>query len=98
MLSRMKKDLEALEDPPPDEYLSKLALSKKEHNTIRKLNNDVRKRGAMSVHVVSNADAIVLQAMQYMTPSDPNLLLRVTCCQWYANRTSQNGAVLNEIE
>jgi hypothetical protein len=74
MLSRIKKDLTALDDPPPEEYLSKIALGKKEYNQIRKLNNDVRKRGAMSVHVVENSDAIVLQAMQYMTSSDPNLL------------------------
>jgi hypothetical protein len=74
MLSRMKKDLKAIDDPPPEEYLSKIALSKKEYNTIRKLNNDVRKRGAMSVHVIANSDAIVLQALQYMTSSDPNLL------------------------
>ena len=74
MLSRIKKDLKGLEDPPPEEYLSKIALGKKEYNAIRKLNNDVRKRGAMSVHVVANSDAIVLQATQYMTSSDPNLL------------------------
>ena len=74
MLSRLKKDLQALEDPPPEEYLSKIALGKKEYNQIRKLNNDVRKRGAMSVHVVANSDAIALQAMQYLTSSDPNLL------------------------
>jgi hypothetical protein len=74
MLSRMKKDLKALEDPPNEEYLSAIALSKKEYNAIRRINNDVRKRGAMSVHVVANADDIVLQAMQYMTSSDPNLL------------------------
>ena len=76
MLSRMKTDLKALDDPPNEEYLSLIALSKKEYNTIRKQNNDVRKRGAMSVHVISNCDSIVLQALQYMTSSDPNLL----CC------------------
>ena len=74
MLSRMKKDLKGLDDPPPEEYLSKIAMSKKEYNEIRRLNNDVRKKGAMSVSVIANADAIVLQAMQYMTSSNPNLL------------------------
>ena len=74
MISRMKKDLKGLDDPPPEEYLSKIAMSKKEYNEIRRLNNDVRKKGAMSVSVIANADAIVLQAMQYMTSSDPNLL------------------------
>ena len=74
MLSRIKKDLKSLEDPPDDKYLNEIALSKKEYNSIRRLNNDVRKKGAMSVHVIANADAIVLQAMQYMTSSDPNLL------------------------
>ena len=74
MLSRMKKDLKSLEDGPDDTYLGALALSKKEYNGIRKLNNDVRKKGAMSVHIVSNCDDIVLQSMQYMTSSDPNLL------------------------
>ncbi len=34
----------------------------------------MRKKGAMSVSVIANADAIVLQAMQYMTSSNPNLL------------------------
>ena len=29
----------------------------------------------MAVQIISNADAIVLQAMQYVTSSDPNLLL-----------------------
>ena len=29
MLSRMKKDLKGLDDPPPEEYLSKIAMSKK---------------------------------------------------------------------
>jgi hypothetical protein len=74
MLSRMKKCLNDLEDPPDDKYLSEIALSKKEYNAIRQQNNDVRKRGAMSVHVVSNADDLVLQAMTYLTSRDPNLL------------------------
>jgi len=43
MLSRMKTDLKALDDPPNEEYLSLIALSKKEYNTIQKQNNDVRK-------------------------------------------------------
>ena len=74
MLSNLKKELAALEDPPNEEYLSKLALSKAEYNSIRKLNQDTRKRGALNVLTVSNADAIVLQSLQYITTSDANLL------------------------
>ena len=75
MLSRLKQELGSLEDSPPDEeYLSKLCLSKKEYNEIRKLNQDVRKRGSLDVVTVSCGDAIVLQALQYITSSDPNLL------------------------
>jgi hypothetical protein len=70
----MKKDLKDLDDPPDDKYLSAIALSKKEYNAIRQQNNDIRKRGAMSVHVVSNADDMVLQAMTYLASRDPNLL------------------------
>ena len=39
MLSRVKKDLKALDDPPDDKYLSGIALSKKEYNEIRRMNN-----------------------------------------------------------
>ena len=49
MLSRLKGELASLEDPPPDTYLAKLALSKKEYNEIRAQNSDARKRGAMDV-------------------------------------------------
>ena len=38
------------------------------------MSNDVRKKGAMSVQIVSNADEIVLQTLQYITSSNPNLL------------------------
>ena len=75
MLSRLKGELASLEDPPPDTYLSKLALSKKEYNEIRAKNSDARKRGAMDVVTISNGDAIVLQALRYITSSDPNLLI-----------------------
>ena len=74
MLSRLKQELGSLDDPPPEEYLSKLALSKKEYNEIRKQNQDVRKRGALDVVTISCGDVIVLQALQYITSSDPNLL------------------------
>ena len=74
MLSRMKMELKDLEDPPDDKFLSAIALTKQEYNGIRKLNNQIRKKGAMSVHVVSNADQIVLQALGYLTSRDPNLL------------------------
>ena len=51
MLSRLKKDLKRLPDPPNDElkFLTQILLSKKEYNDIRALNNDIRKSGAMSV-------------------------------------------------
>ena len=76
MLSRLKGELGALEDPPPDDkFLSKLALSKKEYNEIRVQNSDARKRGAMDVVTINNGDAIVLQALRYITDSDPNLLI-----------------------
>jgi hypothetical protein len=74
MLSQLKKDLKRLTDAPPDEFLSEIRLSKKEYNDIRALNNDIRKRGAMSVVVVSNADQLVLQAMQYLVSDSQNLL------------------------
>jgi hypothetical protein len=75
MLSRLKGELASVEDPPPDTYLSKLALNKQEYNDIRKMNSDARKRGAMDVVTISNGDAIVLQALMYITSSDPNLLI-----------------------
>ena len=75
MLSRLKGELASLEDPPPDTYLAKLALSKKEYNEIRAQNSDARKRGAMDVVTISNGDAIVLQALRYITSSDPSLLI-----------------------
>lgn len=79
MLSRLKQELGQQDDPPNEEYLSKLALAKKEYNEIRQMNKDVRKRGAMDVVTVSNADSIVLQALQYVTSSDPNLLFASLC-------------------
>jgi hypothetical protein len=75
MLSRLKQELGSLEDPPGEEYLSKLALSKAQYNEIRKMNSESRKRGAMDVVTISNGDSIVLQAMRYITSSDPNLLI-----------------------
>jgi hypothetical protein len=76
MLSHLKKELAALDDPPALDYLDKLALSKREYNEIRQLNSDVRKRGALNVISISNSDLIVTQALQYVTSSsDPNLLM-----------------------
>ena len=57
-----------------DSFSCLYALSKKEYNELRKMNNDVRKKGAMSVQIIANADEIVLQALQYVTSSSPNLL------------------------
>jgi predicted nucleotide-binding protein (sugar kinase/HSP70/actin superfamily) len=50
-------------------------LSKKDYNEIRAMNSDARKRGAMDVVTISNGDSVVLQGMQYITSSDPNLLI-----------------------
>ena len=75
MISRLKGELAALEDPPPETYLSKLALSKKDYNEIRAMSSEARKKGAMDVVTISNGDSIVLQSMQYITSSDPNLLI-----------------------
>jgi hypothetical protein len=74
MLSLIKKQLRDLEDPPPEEFLDKLALSKKEYAEIRKLNVDTRGRGALDVVTISCADLVVLQALQYLTSSNPKLL------------------------
>jgi hypothetical protein len=75
MLSRFKKQLEKLENGPPLEFLDEIKLSKKEYNEIRKISHSIRAKGSLNVLVLSNADDIVLQALQYMTSSDPNLLL-----------------------
>ena len=74
MLSRFKARLAQLDDPPPYEYLKTIALTRKEYHDIRSDANDRRRRGAMNTIVVSNADAVVRQALQYLTSSDPNLL------------------------
>ena len=74
MLSRFKARLAQLDDPPPYEYLKTIALTRKEYHDIRSDANDGRRRGAMNTIVVSNADAVVRQALQYLTSSDPNLL------------------------
>ena len=75
MLSRFKKELSQLEDTPPSKYLDKIALKKSEYNEIRKTASATRRRGALSVQIISNADAILIQAMQYIVSSDPNLLM-----------------------
>jgi hypothetical protein len=64
-----------MEDPPPDTYLSKMALCKKEYTEIRNMNSDARKRGAINAVCKNNGDAIVLQALRHITSSDPNLLV-----------------------
>ncbi len=62
-----KRILKALDNPSDDKHLTAIALKKKEYNEIRKMSNDVRKKGSMSVQIVSNADEIVLQTLQYIT-------------------------------
>ena len=74
MLSRMKKDLKELDDPPPESYLEKIALKRSEYSELKKQAKDTRQKGALDVQIVSNADDVVLQALRYLTSSDPNLL------------------------
>jgi hypothetical protein len=74
MLSRLKRSLAKSKDPPDSQYLSQICLSKKEYAEIRNLNSDIRKRGALAVVVIANADLLLTQAMQYMCSDDPNLL------------------------
>ena len=74
MLSRLKGDLGKLDDPPDASFLAKLALGKKDYAEIRRLNQDIRKKGALNVITISNGDSLVLQAHQYLTSGDPNLL------------------------
>ena len=73
MLSRFKKQLSSLENPPPENYLDGIKLQKGEYNTIRKQASDGRAKGSMNVVVISNADDIVTQALHYICSDDPNL-------------------------
>lgn len=75
MLSRMKKDLASLKDPPDSTYLSQIALTKQEYRAIR--SDRRKKRGRpSSVQVIDNADEIVKQALMHLlTSDDPKLLL-----------------------
>ena len=73
MISRFKKQLSALEAPPPDTYLEAVKLQRGEYNAIRKEATEGRTKGSMNVAVISNADAIVAQALQYILSDDPNL-------------------------
>ena len=75
MLSNLKKQLRELEDGPDETYLKKLALTRGEYNEIRKEALDSRKRGALNVLTVSCADALLLQAYQYLLGNDPRTLL-----------------------
>jgi hypothetical protein len=74
MLSHMKSDLEHLNGPPPDRYLSKIALTKKEYNRLRTDYSTKRRKDAMAVRVIENAPTVVRQAMEYIISSDPNLI------------------------
>ena len=73
MISRFKKQLSALEAPPPDTYLEAVKLQRGEYNAIRKEATDGRTKGSLNVAVICNADAIVTQALQYILSDDPNL-------------------------
>jgi hypothetical protein len=66
MISRFKKQLEKLENGPPLEFLDKIKLSKKEYNEIRKISHSIRAKGSLNVLVLSDADDIVLQALQQL--------------------------------
>jgi hypothetical protein len=73
MLSRLKGDLGKLDDPPDVSFLGKLALGKKDYAGIRRLNQDIRKKGALDVITISNGDSIVLQAHQIMVVAASNI-------------------------
>jgi hypothetical protein len=73
MISRFKKQLSALEEPPPDTYLEAVKLQRGEYNAIRKEATEGRTKDSLNVAVISNADAIVTQALQYILSDDPNL-------------------------
>jgi hypothetical protein len=47
----------------------------------------------MDVVTISNADSILLQALQYITSSDPNLLIASLFPHRHADRNSVNGIV-----
>ena len=81
MLSRFRKRLGGVDNPPPEEgYLDQIKLSKKEYGSIRSQASQQRTKNSMAVHVVSNCDAIVLQALQYLTSNDPNLAYCALLC------------------
>jgi hypothetical protein len=67
MLSRFKNELSRIDPAPPTIYLERIKLQKKEYAEIRKKQTTVRSKGALNVKVISNADDIVLQALQYLT-------------------------------
>jgi hypothetical protein len=66
MLSRFKNELSRIDPAPPPAFLEKIKLQKKEYAEIRKKQTTVRSKGALNVQVISNADDIVLQALQYL--------------------------------
>ena len=66
MLSRFKNELSRLDPAPPTIYLERIKLQKKEYAEIRKKQTTIRSKGALNVQVISNADDIVLQALQYL--------------------------------
>ena len=75
MVSRMKKDLAGLPDPPHAAYLSEIALTKQEYRAIRARATDSRQRGALNVQVIANTDDIMMQALRYLDSDDPKLVL-----------------------
>ena len=73
MLSRFKNELSRIDPAPPPAFLEKIKLQKKEYAEIRKKQTTVRSKGALNVQVISNADDIVLQALQYLVSNRAEL-------------------------
>jgi hypothetical protein len=73
MLSRFKNELSRIDPAPPPAFLEKIKLQKKEYAEIRKQQTTVRSKGALNVQVISNADDIVLQALQYLVSNRAEL-------------------------
>jgi hypothetical protein len=75
MLSRFKNELSRIDPAPPPAFLEKIKLQKKEYAEVRKqqTTSTVRSKGALNVQVISNADNIVLQALQYIVSNRAQL-------------------------
>ena len=66
MLSRFISELSRIDPPPSREFLEKIKLKKQEYNEIQQKATSILSKDALKVRVISNADAIVLQVLQYI--------------------------------